>query len=85
MGNYTIEWVSIALFLKRLHTVSRSIDADNALCRSLFFAVEKAESDEGHFHEDDAACLIRDILDAIRYIHDEKHIVHRDLKVRARE
>jgi serine/threonine protein kinase len=42
--------------------------------------VEKAESDEGHFQEDDAAILIRDILDAIRYIHDEKHIVHRDLK-----
>jgi serine/threonine protein kinase len=44
--------------------------------------VEKAESPEGHFHEDDAAILIRDILDAIRYMHDEKHVVHRDLKVR---
>ncbi|KAL3913369.1 MAG: hypothetical protein SGILL_006519 [Bacillariaceae sp.] len=42
--------------------------------------VEKAESDEGHYQEDDAAILIRDILDAIRYMHDEKHIVHRDLK-----
>lgn len=43
--------------------------------------MQKAESPEGHFQEDDAACLIRDILDAIRYMHDEKHIVHRDLKV----
>lgn len=42
--------------------------------------IEKAESDEGHFVEQDAACLIRDILGAIRYIHDELHIVHRDLK-----
>ena len=42
--------------------------------------IEKAESEEGHFSEDDAAILIRDILDAIRYIHDELHIVHRDLK-----
>lgn len=42
--------------------------------------VEKAESDEGHFSEDDAAILVRDILDAIRYCHDVKHIVHRDLK-----
>ena len=42
--------------------------------------IEKAESEEGHFKEDDAALLIRDILDAIRYIHDELHIVHRDLK-----
>ena len=44
------------------------------------FVVEKAESDEGHFEEDDAAVLIHEILDAIRYIHDEKQIVHRDLK-----
>ena len=42
--------------------------------------VEKAESGEGHFQEDDAAILVRDILDAIRYMHDEKHIIHRDLK-----
>lgn len=42
--------------------------------------VEKAESGEGHFSEDDAAILVRDILDAIRYCHDVKHVVHRDLK-----
>lgn len=42
--------------------------------------IEKAENDEGHFSEEDAAILIRDILDAIRYIHDELNIVHRDLK-----
>jgi calcium-dependent protein kinase len=42
--------------------------------------LEKAESDEGHFSEDDAAILIRDILDAIRYCHDVVNIVHRDLK-----
>ena len=42
--------------------------------------VEKAESEEGHFHEDDAAILIRDILDGISYCHDVAKIVHRDLK-----
>ncbi len=42
--------------------------------------IEKAESAEGHFNEEDAAIIIRDILDAIRYIHDELNIVHRDLK-----
>lgn len=43
--------------------------------------IEKAEqTEEGHFSEQDASKLIRDILDAIRYCHDEKHIVHRDLK-----
>jgi calcium-dependent protein kinase len=42
--------------------------------------VEKAESEEGHFHEDDAAILIRDILDGIRYCHEVAKIVHRDLK-----
>jgi calcium-dependent protein kinase len=42
--------------------------------------IEKTESEEGHFSEDDAACLIRDILEAMQYIHDELHIVHRDLK-----
>jgi calcium-dependent protein kinase len=42
--------------------------------------LDKAESEEGHFSEDDAAILIRDILDAIRYCHDVVNIVHRDLK-----
>jgi calcium-dependent protein kinase len=42
--------------------------------------IEKAESPEGHFREEDAAILIRDILDAIRYCHDVVNIVHRDLK-----
>jgi len=42
--------------------------------------IAKTQSAEGHFSEHDAAALVRDILDAIRYIHDEKGIVHRDLK-----
>jgi calcium-dependent protein kinase len=41
--------------------------------------IEKAESEEKHFKERDAARIIRDILDAIAYCHDHK-IVHRDLK-----
>jgi len=41
--------------------------------------IAKTQSAEGHFSEHDAAVLVRDILDAIRYCHD-KGIVHRDLK-----
>jgi hypothetical protein len=39
--------------------------------------IAKTQSAEGHFSEHDAAALVRDILDAIRYCHDEKGIVHR--------
>ena len=42
--------------------------------------LEKAESEEKHFGEEDAARIIRDILDAIAYCHDVVKIVHRDLK-----
>lgn len=42
--------------------------------------IAKTNSDEGHFSEKDAACLIRSILVAIKYCHEEKQIVHRDLK-----
>jgi calcium-dependent protein kinase len=42
--------------------------------------IAKTQSDEGHFLEQDAAKLVRDILSAIAYCHDVKHIVHRDLK-----
>lgn len=34
--------------------------------------IAKTQSSEGHFSEHDAATLVRDILDAIRYCHDEK-------------
>jgi calcium-dependent protein kinase len=42
--------------------------------------IAKTQSPEGHFSERDAANLIRSILDAIAYCHDELQIVHRDLK-----
>lgn len=42
--------------------------------------IAKTQSSEGHFSEHDAAVLVRDILDAIRYCHDEKGIVHRYVK-----
>lgn len=35
---------------------------------------------QGHYSERDAASLIRKILSAIEYIHNEHDIVHRDLK-----
>lgn len=34
--------------------------------------IAKTQSAEGHFSEHDAAALVRDILDAIRYCHEEK-------------
>ena len=39
--------------------------------------IAKTQSAEGHFSEHDAAVLVRDILDAIAYCHDQKNIVHR--------
>ena len=41
--------------------------------------MEKTQSKEGHFTEFTAARIIKNILSAIQYCHDEKHIVHRDL------
>uniref|UniRef100_A0A7S2JSJ9 Calmodulin n=1 Tax=Leptocylindrus danicus TaxID=163516 RepID=A0A7S2JSJ9_9STRA len=42
--------------------------------------IEKTQSDEGHFSEQHASVLVKSILSAIKYCHDEKHICHRDLK-----
>jgi calcium-dependent protein kinase len=42
--------------------------------------IDKADSEEGHYSEEDASCLVRDILGAIAYCHDVVKIVHRDLK-----
>ena len=42
---------------------------------------EMTQSEEGHLSERDSANLVRCILDAIAYCHDQKGIVHRDLKV----
>mmetsp|Transcript_4430 Transcript_4430/g.12734 ORF Transcript_4430/g.12734 Transcript_4430/m.12734 type:complete len:210 (+) Transcript_4430:298-927(+) len=41
--------------------------------------VEKTHSPEGHFSEFCVARIIRNILSGIRYCHEEKNIVHRDL------
>eukprot|EP00549_Striatella_unipunctata_P020262 CAMPEP_0118682268 /NCGR_PEP_ID=MMETSP0800-20121206/5396_1 /TAXON_ID=210618 ORGANISM="Striatella unipunctata, Strain CCMP2910" /NCGR_SAMPLE_ID=MMETSP0800 /ASSEMBLY_ACC=CAM_ASM_000638 /LENGTH=361 /DNA_ID=CAMNT_0006578649 /DNA_START=41 /DNA_END=1127 /DNA_ORIENTATION=- len=43
--------------------------------------VEKTQSPEHHFHEYDAARILRNMLEAISYCHDVKHVAHRDLKV----
>mmetsp|Transcript_10955 Transcript_10955/g.17566 ORF Transcript_10955/g.17566 Transcript_10955/m.17566 type:complete len:426 (-) Transcript_10955:893-2170(-) len=73
---HIIKFVDVFEDEKYIHLVTELCTGGELYDRVL----EKAESEEGHFQEDDAAILIRDILDAIRYIHDEKHIVHRDLK-----
>ena len=41
--------------------------------------IEKAESEEQHHSEEDAATMMRDILSAIEYVH-SLDIAHRDLK-----
>lgn len=41
--------------------------------------IEKTRSPEGHFSEFCAARIIRNVLRGIRYCHEEKNIVHRDL------
>ncbi|GMI28354.1 hypothetical protein TrCOL_g13075 [Triparma columacea] len=42
--------------------------------------IAKTQSKEGHFSEHDAAEIIKEIIEAIAYCHDVKHICHRDLK-----
>jgi len=42
--------------------------------------IAKTQSKEGHFSEHDAAEIIKEIIEAIAYCHDIKHICHRDLK-----
>ena len=41
--------------------------------------IDKFESEEGHFAEFEAAKLVHDVMDAIKYCH-SMGIVHRDLK-----
>ena len=73
---HIIELYDIYEDAKRLHLVTELCTGGELYDK----VIEKSESEEGHFSEEDAAVLIRDILDAIRYIHDELNIVHRDLK-----
>uniref|UniRef100_A0A7S4I9P5 non-specific serine/threonine protein kinase n=1 Tax=Odontella aurita TaxID=265563 RepID=A0A7S4I9P5_9STRA len=42
--------------------------------------VAKKQSPEKRFSEKEAACIVKQILDAVSYLHDEKDIVHRDIK-----
>jgi serine/threonine protein kinase len=43
--------------------------------------IEKSNSPQHHFSEEDAARILRNILETIAYCHEEKKICHRDLKV----
>jgi Protein kinase domain len=66
--------------LKEVYEDERYLHLVTELCTGgeLFDRIiAKTQSVEGHFSEHDAALLVRDILDAIRYCHDEKGIVHR--------
>jgi len=42
--------------------------------------IAKKQSPEKRFTEREAACIIKQILDAVVHLHDEKDIVHRDIK-----
>lgn len=42
--------------------------------------IEKTKSAEGHYSEQDAANLIKDVLSALEYVHTVHNISHRDLK-----
>jgi calcium-dependent protein kinase len=62
---------------------AKSIHLITELCtgRELYdLVLEKKSSPEKHFAEEDAAWIIRNILDAIAYCHEVHQIAHRDLK-----
>lgn len=71
-----IELIDVFEDSKYLHLVTELCTGGELFDR----IIAKTQSAEGHFSEHDAACLVRDILDAIAYCHDVKGIVHRDLK-----
>mmetsp|Transcript_20004 Transcript_20004/g.36115 ORF Transcript_20004/g.36115 Transcript_20004/m.36115 type:complete len:510 (+) Transcript_20004:177-1706(+) len=70
-----IELIDVFEDAKYLHLVTELCTGGELFDR----IIAKTQSAEGHYSEQDAASLIRDILDAIAYCH-SKEIVHRDLK-----
>jgi calcium-dependent protein kinase len=70
-----IELIDVFEDAKYLHLVTELCTGGELFDR----IIAKTQSPEGHYSEQDAASLIRDILDAIAYCH-SKEIVHRDLK-----
>jgi calcium-dependent protein kinase len=70
-----IELIDVFEDAKYLHLVTELCTGGELFDR----IIAKTQSVEGHYSEQDAASLIRDILDAIAYCH-SKEIVHRDLK-----
>lgn len=72
---HIIELVDVYEDERYLHLVTELCSGGELFDR----IIAKTQSREGHFSEHDAAVLVRDILDAIKYCHD-KGIVHRDLK-----
>jgi calcium-dependent protein kinase len=70
-----IELIDVFEDSKYLHLITEVCTGGELFDR----IIAKTQSAEGHFSEHDAACLVREILDAIAYCHN-KGIVHRDLK-----
>jgi calcium-dependent protein kinase len=67
-----IELIAVYEDEKYLHLITELCTGGELFDR----IIAKTQSSEGHFSEHDAASLVYDILDAIRYCH-EKGIVHR--------
>lgn len=71
-----IKLVSIHEDKKYLHLITELCEGGELFDR----IISKTQTEEGCFSERDASNLVRGILKAIRYCHDEMNIVHRDLK-----
>jgi calcium-dependent protein kinase len=73
---YIIEFEDVFEDAKHIHLITELCSGGELYDH----VVNKSQSPEKHFSEEDAVHIIRNILDAISYCHDVHHIVHRDLK-----
>ena len=75
-NDHIVEVVDVYEDKKQIHIVTELISGGELYER----VIQLAKTPQKRFKEQDAAWMIHNVLDAIRYLHDVAHCVHRDLK-----